>query len=73
MFAPEPIEAEDADGADPMEIIGRATIAPLVARMLDAIDRGAPASPSLEDGMRAQAVLDAVAESLARGGWVDVP
>lgn len=71
-FAPVEIAAEDADG-DPMEIIGRATIAPLVARMLDAIDRGAAATPSLDDGLRAQAVLDAVAESLARRAWVDVP
>ncbi|MBI1735336.1 MAG: Gfo/Idh/MocA family oxidoreductase [Candidatus Rokubacteria bacterium] len=70
-FAPVAVDAGDADG-DPMEIIGRATIAPLVARMLDAIDRGAAAAPSLEDGLRAQAVLDAVADSLARRAWVDV-
>jgi predicted dehydrogenase len=72
-FAPVPIEADDVEGGDPLEIIGRATIAPLVGRMLEAIDGETPASPSLEDGVRAQAVLDAVGESLARRAWVDVP
>lgn len=55
-----------------MEQIGRATVAPLVARMLEAIKTGQTPSPSLEDGWRAQLVLDAVAEAAARGGWIDV-
>jgi predicted dehydrogenase len=57
---------------DPMDQIGRATIAPLVARLLEGIKTGQTPSPSLEDGMRAQAVLDAIAEASARGRWVDV-
>jgi predicted dehydrogenase len=48
------------------------TIAPLVRRLLDAVEHGGPVSPSLEDGLRAQAVLDAVLASLSRDGWVDV-
>ncbi len=57
---------------DPMEVTGLATIAPLVETMLASIRTGAPASPSLEDGLRAQAVLDAIVESRSRGGWVEV-
>ncbi len=41
-------------------------------RFLAAIRKGEPASPSLEDGLRAQAVLDAVLEAEMRGGWVEV-
>ena len=55
-----------------MEAVGKATIAPLVKRLLAAIRKGESASPSFEDGMRAQAVLDAVLESERRGGWVTV-
>jgi hypothetical protein len=40
--------------------------------MLEAIRTGAPASPSFADGARAQAVLDAVRESVDRRVWVDV-
>lgn len=57
---------------DPLEITGKATIGPLVARFLDAIRTGQPASPSFEDGVRAQAVLDAILESVARRAWVAV-
>ena len=70
-LAPVPVEAGDVSG-DPMEIVGRATIAPLVRTLLDAIERGSSVSPSLEDGLRAQAVLDAVGASVTRGGWVEV-
>ena len=49
-----------------------ATIAPLVARMLDAIRTGAAPSPSLEDGLRAQLVLDAAAASAAGRAWIDI-
>jgi predicted dehydrogenase len=55
-----------------MDVIGKALVAPLVTRFLEAIRTGRPASPSFEDGLRAQAVLDAVADSVAHGGWVDV-
>jgi predicted dehydrogenase len=65
--------AVTADGADPMDIIGATTIAPLVAHMLDCIRTGAAPSPSFEDGLRAQAVLDAVLESASRRTWMDVP
>lgn len=58
---------------DPMDVIGKATIAPLVERLLRAIATGEPASPSFEDGHRAQLVLDAVLESARRRTWVDVP
>jgi predicted dehydrogenase len=55
-----------------MEILGKATIGPLVAKSLEAIRTGAPASPSFADGVRAQAVLDAVLNSATQGEWVEV-
>ncbi len=61
-----------AGEGDQLEVTGKATIAPLVRHLLEAIRTGAPASPSLADGMRAQAVLDAVLASGSRRGWVDV-
>ena len=61
------------DGAEAFEQIGRGTIAPLVARFLDAIRTGAAPSPSLADGLRAQQVLDAAATAAARGDWIDIP
>ena len=57
---------------DAMEVTGKALIAPLVARLLEGIGTGTTPSPSLEDGVRAQAVLDAVLEASSRGGWVAV-
>jgi hypothetical protein len=39
-----------------MEIIGKATIAPLVARFLEAFRSGATPSPCFRDGVRAEAV-----------------
>lgn len=62
-----------AGEGDQLEVIGKTMIAPLLGRMLDAIETGEPPSPSFEDGMHAQAVLDAVRESAARGAWVEVP
>ena len=59
-------------GDDQSDIIGRALIAPLVAHLLEGIRTGTTPSPSFEDGMRAQAVLDATLEAAARGGWVEV-
>ena len=61
------------DDTDALDVIGRATIAPLVARFLEAIRTGVPASPSFTDGVQAQAVLDAVHESAVHHAWVDVP
>jgi len=57
---------------DAMEVIGGATIAPLIKAMVRAIRSGEPVSPSFEDGMRAQAVLDAVVEAARSGSWVEV-
>src|SRR5882672_9070141 len=57
------------ESTEAFEQIGRGTIAPLVARMLDAIRTGVSPSPSLEDGLRAQLVLDAAAASAARRTW----
>jgi predicted dehydrogenase len=61
------------DDADAGDVVGRATIAPLVARLLEGIRTGTTPSPSFDDGVRAQLVLEAVLESTARRGWVDVP
>jgi predicted dehydrogenase len=41
--------------------------------MLECIRTGATPSPSFEDGLRAQSVLDAIADSTARRTWVGVP
>src|SRR2546426_9578993 len=60
-----------ADG-DPLDVTGRTLIAPLVGRLLEGIRTGTTPSPSLADGMRAQAVLDATLEAAARGAWVEV-
>ena len=62
-----------AGEGDQIEVTGKATIGPLVKRFLAAIRKGQSPSPSFEDGMRAQAVLDAVLESASRGSSVDVP
>lgn len=62
-----------AGEGDPLEVTGKATIAPLVARFLAGIRKGESPTPSLEDGLRAQAVLDAVLRSLTQGGgWTPV-
>jgi len=62
-----------AGTGDALEVTGKATVAPLAARMLAAIGQGKPPSPSFDEGYRAQLVLDAVAASLARQEWVAVP
>ncbi len=74
-FAPvTPREPTGLDGAEPdvSNIIGKATIAPLVGLFLEGIRTGVTPSPSFDDGVRAQAVLDAIGESAARRTWVDV-
>jgi predicted dehydrogenase len=70
--APPGAPPDSVGEGDPMEVIGKATIAPLVRRMLEGIRTGTTPAPSLADGLHAQAVLDAVSESLQRGGWVPV-
>lgn len=69
--APRSAPAPVADG-DQLDVMGTALIAPLVTRFLDGIRRGTTPSPSFADGARAQAVLDAVLASAARGDWVEV-
>ena len=72
-WQPVPPQTTDiAAGGDQIDMIGKATIAPLVAHMLECIRTGATPSPSFEDGMRAQAVLDAISESATRRTWVDI-
>lgn len=70
--APRTSPAPAAVTGDQLEVTGKTLIAPLVSRFLEAIRTGTPATPSFTDGMRAQAVLDAVLQSAARGGWVEV-
>lgn len=72
-FAPVPVEAPAVEGDDPMDVLGRATITPLAARLLGAIRGDGPAEPSLRDGLRAQLVLEAAREAAARRVWVEVP
>ncbi|HEY7520660.1 MAG TPA: Gfo/Idh/MocA family oxidoreductase [Methylomirabilota bacterium] len=71
-FQPVAVDAPAIEGGDQMDVLGKATIGPLVARMLQAIAGGAPPTPSLADGLGAQAVLDAVLDSVARRAWVEV-
>ena len=70
-FAPVKVSAglpRSAGEGDALEVTGKTTIGPLVKRFLAAARKGESPSPSFEDGMRAQAVLDAVLESVASGG-----
>ena len=62
-----------AGEGDQMEVMGKAFIAPVVKRFLAATRRAEPSLPSFKDGLRAQAVLDALVESADRRAWVDVP
>ncbi len=57
-----------------MDVTGKTTIAPLLSVMQRAIRKGDGESPtpSLQDGVRAQLVLDAVLKSLHEGGWQPV-
>jgi len=71
-FTPVAVEAKPVEGTDPMDVIGRATIAPLAARLIAAMRGEGPAEPSLEDGFRAQLVLEAAREAAARRAWVEV-
>lgn len=54
------------------DVIGRTTIAPLVKRFLAGIRKKESPSPSLEEGWRAQLVLDAIARAAATRTWQDV-
>jgi predicted dehydrogenase len=70
--APRWTPGRSAGEGDQMEILGKATIGPLVAALLAAIRTGTPAAPSFRDGVRAQAVLDAVLDATTRRDWVEV-
>jgi predicted dehydrogenase len=59
------------DGELP-DVIGRTTIAPLVKRFLAGIRARQSPSPSLEEGLRAQLVLDAILKSASTRTWQDV-
>ena len=72
-FTPVAVETTPVEGSDPMDVIGRATIAPLAARLLAAMRGEASADPSLADGLRAQLVLEAAREAAARRAWVEIP
>ncbi len=67
MKTPAGLPASAGEG-DALEVTGKTTIAPLVKRFLAAIRTKESPSPSFEDGLRAQVVLDAVLESIASGG-----
>jgi predicted dehydrogenase len=74
-FEPVKVKAglpRSAAEGDQLEVIGKSTIAPLVKRFLKATAKGESPSPSFEDGLRAQAVLDAVLKAQRDGGWVSV-
>ena len=72
-FKPVAVDAAAVEGTDPIELIGRATIAPLARRLLAAIRDEQAAEPSLRDGLAAQLVLEAAREGAIRGAWLDVP
>jgi predicted dehydrogenase len=74
-FEPVKVKAglpRSAGEGDQLEVIGKSTIAPLVKRFLKATSKGQSPSPSFEDGLRAQAVLDAVLKAQRDAGWVRV-
>ena len=72
VFKPVDVTAPPIEGGDAMDVLGKATIAPLVAEMLRAIAGQSTTVPTLADGLRAQVVLDAVLDSIARRAWIDV-
>ena len=75
-MAPVDVNAPALDPAavagDPMEALGGSLMAALAREFLAAVREGKTRAPSFDDGMQAQAVLDAVLESSKRRAWVDV-
>jgi len=69
---PRPTPPAPVRDGDPLDVTGKVLIAPLVKHFVDGIRTGTTPSPSFADGLRAQAVLDAVLESASHGGWVEV-
>jgi len=69
-----PAPTSDAgESGDRLDITGRTTIAPMVRAFVAAIENplSVPA-PSLHDGLQAQAVLEAIAASVANRCWIDI-
>lgn len=62
----DPVDAQYPDGRI-------APVSRLAKRFFDAIETGAPATPSFADGYRAQVLIDAARRSHRQGAWVDVP
>ena len=50
-----------------------AVAARLAARLLDAVEKRATASPSFSDGHRVQVLIDAARRSHAEGRAIDIP
>ena len=74
-FAPVPVRPglpRTAGEGELPDVIGRTTIAPLVKRFLAGIRAKESPSPSLEEGWRAQRVLDAVQRAVATRSWQEV-
>ena len=73
----EPVAISDRVGGDALsterlELTGQATLCPMVQQFIADIESGRAATPSLQDGASAQAVLDAVLESSRTSCWVTV-
>ena len=66
--------AVEADPLDAQHKDGRVAVAArLAARLLDAVEKRATASPSFSDGHRVQVLIDAARRSHAQGRLVDIP
>jgi predicted dehydrogenase len=57
---------------DAFDVTGYATIAPLMREMARSIRTGSAESPSFEDGLKAQVVVQAIQEAAATHTWVEV-
>jgi predicted dehydrogenase len=62
----------EALSTERLDLTGQATLCPMVQQFIEAIEGRRVASPSLQDGASAQAVLDAVLESTRSRSWVTV-
>jgi predicted dehydrogenase len=74
-FEPVPVKTglpKAAGEGELPDVIGKTTIAPLVKRFLAGIRKKESPSPSIEDGWRAQLVLDAIGRSAVTRTWQEV-
>lgn len=73
-----PVELPSTTGSpgaseDRLDVTGVTTIAPMVRQFIAAIEsQGLVAAPSLQDGLQAQAVLEAITASVQSRAWIDV-